>query len=99
MEWLLFGLNTISIGPWNWTIQFSPFDFTQTPPNDSAHRSYKLRSEMEWLVYCIVLTIGFYSKHSKCLLPPYYDVPQVFESMRYRLVHEIGQFKFVRSSL
>ncbi|CAL2230159.1 unnamed protein product [Prunus armeniaca] len=32
---------------------------------------------MEWLVYCIVLSVGFHSKHTKSLLPPYYDVPQV----------------------
>ncbi|CAL8089690.1 unnamed protein product [Prunus armeniaca] len=54
--------------------------------------SYEVRSEMEWLVYCIVLSIGFHSKHTKCLLPPYYDVPQVLDSIRYRLVREIGQF-------
>ncbi|CAL2230188.1 unnamed protein product [Prunus armeniaca] len=27
--------------------------------------SYEVRSEMEWLVYCIVLSIGFHSKHTK----------------------------------
>ncbi|CAL2230158.1 unnamed protein product [Prunus armeniaca] len=32
---------------------------------------------MERLVYCIVLSVGFHSKHTKSLLPPYYDVPQV----------------------
>ncbi|CAL9029886.1 unnamed protein product, partial [Prunus brigantina] len=30
--------------------------------------------------------------------PPYYDVPQVLDSIRYRLVHEIGQFGFVGAS-
>ncbi|CAL8112332.1 unnamed protein product [Prunus armeniaca] len=56
--------------------------------------SYDVRSEMEWLVYCIVLSIGFHSKHTKSLLPPYYDVPQVLDSIRYRLVLEIGRFRF-----
>ncbi|CAL2230195.1 unnamed protein product [Prunus armeniaca] len=60
--------------------------------------SYEVRSEMEWLVYCIVLSLGFHSKHTKSLLPPYYDVPQVLDSIRYRLVREIAQFRFVRSS-
>ncbi|CAL8993363.1 unnamed protein product [Prunus brigantina] len=53
-----------------------------------------IHSEMEWLVYCIVLEIGFHSKPAKSLLPPYSDVPQVLDSIRYRLVHEIGQFRF-----
>ncbi|CAL2230172.1 unnamed protein product [Prunus armeniaca] len=44
--------------------------------------SYEVRSEMEWLVYCIVLSTGFHSKHSKSLLPPYYDVPQLLDSVR-----------------
>ncbi|CAL8089665.1 unnamed protein product [Prunus armeniaca] len=61
--------------------------------------SYEVRSEMEWLVYCLVLSIGFHSKVTKRLLPPYYDVPQVSDSVRYRLVREIGPFRFVRSSL
>ncbi|CAL2230169.1 unnamed protein product [Prunus armeniaca] len=60
--------------------------------------SNEVRSEMEWLVYCIVLSIGFHSKHTKSLLPPYFDVPQVWDSIRYRLVREIGRFRFVRSS-
>ncbi|CAL8112286.1 unnamed protein product [Prunus armeniaca] len=83
-----FGLNPISIGPWNWTIQFYPLDFTQNTPNDSSHHimmfpnlwtqsdidwsvklddsgSYDVRSEIEWLVYCEVLPIGFHSKHTK----------------------------------
>ncbi|CAL8089638.1 unnamed protein product [Prunus armeniaca] len=55
--------------------------------------SYEVRSEMEWLVYCIVLSFGFHSKHTKWLLPPYYDVPQVLDSIRYRLVREIGRFR------
>ncbi|CAL2230208.1 unnamed protein product [Prunus armeniaca] len=77
-----FGLNPISIGSWNWTIQFYLLDFTQNSPNYSSlyivmfpkfwiqydidwsmeldnSGSYEVRSEMEWLVYCIVLTIGF----------------------------------------
>ncbi|CAL8089662.1 unnamed protein product [Prunus armeniaca] len=40
--------------------------------------SYEVRSEMEWLVYCIVLPTGFHEKHTKGLLPPYYDVPQFY---------------------
>ncbi|CAL2230160.1 unnamed protein product [Prunus armeniaca] len=60
--------------------------------------SYEVRSEMEWLVYCIVLSIRFHSKDAKSLLPPYYDVPQVLDSIRYRLVREIAQLRFVRSS-
>ncbi|CAL8112284.1 unnamed protein product [Prunus armeniaca] len=99
-----FGLNPISIGPWNWTIQvrtmfvlkwsgwciakFYPLDFTQNTPNDSSHHimmfpkfgtqsdidwfvklddsgSYDVRSEMKWLVYCIVLSTGFHPKHTK----------------------------------
>ncbi|CAL8089647.1 unnamed protein product [Prunus armeniaca] len=61
--------------------------------------SYEVRSEMEWLVYCIVLSIGFHEKYTKGRLPPYYDVHQVLDSIRYRLVREIGRFTFVRSSL
>ncbi|CAL8153563.1 unnamed protein product [Prunus armeniaca] len=38
--------------------------------------SYDVRSEMEWLVYCIVLATGFTSKLTNCLLRHYYDVPQ-----------------------
>ena len=53
---------------------------------------------MEWFVYCIVPGIGFHSKLTKWLLPQYFEVPQVLGSIRYRLVHEIGQFSFVRSS-
>ncbi|CAL9024854.1 unnamed protein product [Prunus brigantina] len=49
---------------------------------------------MEWLVYSIVVEIGFHSKPTTLLLPPYYDVPQVLDAIRYRLVHEIGQFRF-----
>ncbi|CAL8112324.1 unnamed protein product [Prunus armeniaca] len=55
--------------------------------NDSG--SYDVRSGMEWLVYCIVLSIGFHSKHTKCLLPPYYDVPPVLDSIRYRLFYPL----------
>ncbi|CAL8089708.1 unnamed protein product [Prunus armeniaca] len=61
--------------------------------------SYDVRYETEWLVYCIVLSIGFRSKRTELLLPPYYDVPQVLDSTRYRLVREVGRFRFVRSSL
>ncbi|CAL2230241.1 unnamed protein product [Prunus armeniaca] len=134
---LSFGLNPISVGPRNWTIQvptkfvhkwsgwciryFYPLDFTHNSPKDSSLRimmfpkfwtqsdidwslrldisgSYVVRSEMEWLVYCIVLSLGFHSKLTKLLLPPYYDVPLVLDPIRYRLVHEVGEFRFVRSS-
>ena len=60
--------------------------------------SYEVCSEMGWLVYCIVLEIGFHSKNPKWLFPQYYDFPQVLDSIWYRLVHEIWQFRFVRSS-
>ncbi|CAL8089679.1 unnamed protein product [Prunus armeniaca] len=40
--------------------------------------SYEVRSEMEWLVYCIVLSIGFHTKQTESLLPPYYDVPHFY---------------------
>ncbi|CAL2256426.1 unnamed protein product [Prunus armeniaca] len=43
--------------------------------------SYEVRSEMKWLVYCIVLKVGFHSKPTKWLLPPHYDVPQVLDSI------------------
>ena len=59
---------------------------------------YEVRSEMQWLVYCIVLGIGFHSKPAKWLLPQYYDVPNVLDSSRYQLVHEIWQFSFVGNS-
>ncbi|CAL8112224.1 unnamed protein product [Prunus armeniaca] len=49
---------------------------------------------MEWLVYSIDLAIAFDRKPTKSLLPPYYVVPQVLDSIRYRLVHEIGLFRF-----
>ncbi|CAL2230166.1 unnamed protein product [Prunus armeniaca] len=57
--------------------------------------SYEVRSEMEWLVYCIGLSIRFHSKDAKLLLPPYYDVPQVLDSIRCRLVREIAKLRFV----
>ncbi|CAL8089641.1 unnamed protein product [Prunus armeniaca] len=51
--------------------------------------SCDVRSEMVWLVYCIVLSIGFRSKHTELLLPPYYDVSQVLNSIRYRLFYPL----------
>ena len=57
--------------------------------------SFEVRSEVEWLVYFIVLGIGFHSKPTKWLPQQYYVVPQVLDSIRYRSVHEIGQFMFV----
>ncbi|CAL2256459.1 unnamed protein product [Prunus armeniaca] len=60
--------------------------------------SYEVRSEMEWLMYCTVLDIGIHSKSTKSLLLPCYDAPQVLDIIRRGLVHEIGQFRFVRSS-
>jgi len=93
---------------WNWVVvQFydSPHNIMMTPQvriewstKFDNSGSYEVRSEMGWLVYCIVLEIGFQSKPAKWLLPQYYDVPQVLDSIRYRLVLEIGQFRFVRSS-
>ena len=79
---------------WFWTQSDNDWSLKS---NNSG--SYEVRSEMKWMmVYCIALAIGFHSKPTKWLLPPYYDVPQVLDSIRYRLVHEIGQFKFVGSS-
>ncbi|CAL2230216.1 unnamed protein product [Prunus armeniaca] len=40
--------------------------------------SYAVRPEMEWSLYCIVLSIGFHSQLSKRLPAPYYDVPQFY---------------------
>ena len=60
--------------------------------------SCEVRSEMECLVYCIVWDIGFRTKLTKWLLPPYYNVTKVLGSIRYWLVHEIGEFWFVWSS-
>ncbi|KAL6284654.1 hypothetical protein ACE6H2_015583 [Prunus campanulata] len=39
-------------------------------------------SELELLVYSVVLAIGFHSKHTKRLLPTYYDDAQVLGSIR-----------------
>ncbi|CAL9005443.1 unnamed protein product [Prunus brigantina] len=66
--------------------------------NSDNSGSFEVRYEMECLVYCIVLAIGFHSKPTKRLIPPHYAVPHVLDLIRYRLVHEIGQFRFVRSS-
>ncbi|CAL2230214.1 unnamed protein product [Prunus armeniaca] len=33
---------------------------------------------MEWISYCIVLSIGFRSQLPKSLVPPCYDVPQFY---------------------
>ena len=77
---------------------WSESDFDWTMKFDNLG-SYEVRSEMQRLVYCIVLEIGFHSKPTKWLLPSYYDVSQVLDAIRYRLVHDIGQFRFVRSSL
>ncbi|KAL6286422.1 hypothetical protein ACE6H2_010812 [Prunus campanulata] len=38
-------------------------------------------SELDWLVYSIVLAIGFHSKLTTKLLPPYYDDAQVLGSI------------------
>ncbi|CAL2230207.1 unnamed protein product [Prunus armeniaca] len=43
--------------------------------------SYGVRSEMERLVCCIVLSLGLHSQLTKLLLPLYYDVPQVLDSI------------------
>ncbi|CAL2239435.1 unnamed protein product [Prunus armeniaca] len=68
------------------------------PLKSDNSSSYEVRSEMKWMVYCIALAIGLHSKPTKCLLPPYYGVPPVLDSIRYRLVLEIGQFNFGGSS-
>ena len=77
-----FWLDSKSVGQRNWTHQ--------------VHT--KFVSYMEWLEYCRVLVIGFHSKVTKWLLPPYYDVAQVLAWIRTQLVEEIGHFKFIRSS-
>ncbi|CAL8112246.1 unnamed protein product [Prunus armeniaca] len=46
------------------------------PMKSDYSGSKEVRSEMEWLVYCIVLAIGFHSKPTKSFLPPHYVVPQ-----------------------
>ncbi|KAL6284636.1 hypothetical protein ACE6H2_015565 [Prunus campanulata] len=38
-------------------------------------------SELEWLVYSVVLAIGFHSKLTTGLLPPYYDDARVLGSI------------------
>ncbi|KAL6289178.1 hypothetical protein ACE6H2_006688 [Prunus campanulata] len=38
-------------------------------------------SELEWLVYSLVLGIGFHSKLTKLLPPPFYDDAQVLGSI------------------
>ncbi|PQQ00596.1 hypothetical protein Pyn_05429 [Prunus yedoensis var. nudiflora] len=43
--------------------------------------SKAVRSKLDWFVYCRVLAIGFHSKLTKCLLPPYCDVAQVLGSI------------------
>ncbi|CAL8993367.1 unnamed protein product [Prunus brigantina] len=60
---------------------------------------YEVRLEMESLVYCVVLEIRFHKKPTKSLPPPYYDVPQVSDSIRYRLVLEIGHSSEVHSEM
>ncbi|CAL2230191.1 unnamed protein product [Prunus armeniaca] len=105
MEWLFYPLDFTQNRPNDSShhIMMFPKFWTQSDIDWSVKfhdsGSYDVRYEMEWLVYCIVLSVGFRSKHTELLLPPYYDVPQVLDSTRYRLVREIGQFRFVRSSL
>ncbi|CAL9024816.1 unnamed protein product [Prunus brigantina] len=69
-------------------------DIDWSMKSDNSGSLAVLRSEMGWLVYSIVLEIGFHSKPTKSLLPPYYGAPQVLDSIRFLLVHEIGQFRF-----
>ena len=54
--------------------------------------SCEVRSVNVVVVHCIGLVIGFSSKLSKWLLPPYYDVSQVLGSIGNQLVKEIGHF-------
>ncbi|CAL8112236.1 unnamed protein product [Prunus armeniaca] len=58
------------------------------------------QSDIDWSMKSdySVFAIVFHSKPTKSLLRPYYVVPQVLDSIRYRLVHEIGLFRFVGSS-
>ena len=74
----------------------SDIDWSRKLDNSSL---FDIHSKMEWLLCCMVLEIGFHSKPTRWILPLYYYVPQVLDSIRYQLVHEIGQFRFVRSSL
>ena len=77
-----FRLDSKSIGQRNWTLQVL----------------WKFVSYMEWLEDYIVLVIGFHSKLTKWLIPPYYVVAQVLSSIWNQLVNEIGHLKFVQSS-
>ncbi|CAL8112326.1 unnamed protein product [Prunus armeniaca] len=75
MEWLVYCI-VLSIGFTQNTpndsshhIMMFPKFWTQSDIDWSVKLddsgSYDVRSEMEWLVYCIVLSIGFHSKHTK----------------------------------
>ncbi|CAL2230170.1 unnamed protein product [Prunus armeniaca] len=95
MEWLFYPLDFTQNRPNDSSHHIMMFPMFRTHSDidwsvkleDSG--SYVVRSEMEWLVYCIVLSIGFHSKHTKSLIPPYYDVPQVRDSIRYRLFYPL----------
>ncbi|CAL2230242.1 unnamed protein product [Prunus armeniaca] len=82
--------------------EFYPLDSSQNSPNDSSHHimmfpKFWTQSDIDWSMKWdnSVLSVGFHSKLTKLLLPPYYDVLQVLDSIRYRLVHEIEQFSFI----
>ncbi|CAL2230213.1 unnamed protein product [Prunus armeniaca] len=78
----------------DWSMKLDNSDIGWSPKLDNSC-SYEARSEMGWLLYCIVLSTGFLSKLTKLVLPRYCDVPEALDSIRYRLVHGIGQFRFV----
>ncbi|CAL8112296.1 unnamed protein product [Prunus armeniaca] len=71
MEWLFYPLDFTQNIPNDSSdhIMMFPKFWTQSDIDWSAKLedsgSYDVRSEMEWLVYCIVLSIGFHSKHTK----------------------------------
>ncbi|CAL8089702.1 unnamed protein product [Prunus armeniaca] len=71
MEWLFYALDFTQNTPKDSShhIMMFPKFWTQSDMDwfvkldDSG--SYEVRSEMEWLVYCVVLSIGFHSKHTE----------------------------------
>ncbi|CAL2230194.1 unnamed protein product [Prunus armeniaca] len=71
MEWLSYPLDFAQNTP-NYSshhIMMFPKFWTQSDIDWSVKLddsgSYEVRSEMEWLVYYIILSIGFHSKHTK----------------------------------
>ena len=85
--------NNIMMFPKLWTQ--GDIDWSMKSANSC---SCELCSEMQWLVYCVVLEIAFHLKSTNWLFLQYYDVPEVLDSIQYRLVLEIGRLRLVRSS-